>query len=479
MPYELTVGLEVHAELRTESKMFCSCGTGYGAPPNSQVCPICLGMPGMLPVLNREAVRLGVLAGLATNCNISQWSRFDRKSYFYPDLPKGYQITQYDEPLCRDGWIDVETKQGIHRIRIERIHLEEDAGKLQHGEDGTRIDYNRAGIPLIEIVSRPDIRSAEEAKAYLYALRERLIFAGVSDCKMNEGSMRCDVNLSVRPVGQTELGVAVEIKNLNSIAFVGRAIAYEFERQTEVLAAGGTVRKETRRYDENSDRTSVMRVKETAADYRYLPEADLPAILLCAEELQRLQNELPTLPDAYRAAWRERYGTTADDARLLSENPYRAQYFSAAAAGTNYPKIASNFIIGTLLPLYGENEIPLPASSLAAIADMVGEKRISTASARRLAVLCADGSDPEERARAENMFPITDRETLARMVQFAMTENPQAVQQILAGKEKAGQALIGSVMRQSGGRADVMILQEVLRNALSALTESETADGSV
>ncbi len=460
--FEMIVGLEVHAELRTESKIFCACRGAYGALPNTQICPVCMGHPGTLPVLNEQAVRLAIAAGLVTDCRISPKSHFDRKNYFYPDLPKGYQITQYDTPLCRDGRIDAVTEDGDRQIRINRIHLEEDAGKLIHGENGTKIDYNRCGVPLIEIVSEPDIRSAEEAKAYLRALRERLVFAGISDCKMNEGSMRCDVNLSVRRVGDTSFGTRTEIKNVNSIAFVGKAIEYEFARQCAILAAGDRVTPQTRRYDEASGTTVLMREKESAADYRYLREPDLPEIVLADEEIEAIRRSLPPMPAEMRARFIAA-GLSADAAFQLTESPVIASYFGEVLGTAAYPAAAANLLIGEILPRCAEQPT-LPAHSLGQIADLLGEKKISAASARRLCALCENGEEPSAVAQRENMLAIIDPSVIASFVRNAMEKNESVVSQIRAGKEKAKQVLVGAVMKESRGRADAAaVLREIDR----------------
>jgi len=464
--FEMVVGLEVHAELRTSTKIFCSCRNEYGAPPNTNVCPICLGMPGTMPRLNRRAVELGIAAGLSCGCRVARRSHFDRKNYFYPDLPKGYQITQYDEPLCRDGFLEIEADGVRRKIRIVRMHLEEDAGKLIHTEGGTLLDLNRCGVPLIEIVSAPDIRSAAEAKAYLTALRERLLFAGVSDCKMNEGSMRCDVNLSVRRRGSPEMGVRTEIKNVNSIVFAGRAIEYEFARQTEILQAGGTVSAQTRRYDERKDCTVLMRDKETAADYRYFPEPDLLPIDVGEADMEAIRRKLPPSAESLRERYRSRYGIPEADALCLTQTPERAAYFDEALCSTDYPRLAANLYIGELLPRAGDGEVQLPPRSLGSIADLMGERRVSAASARKLLVLCADGQDPEETARREHMMLITDPHALAELVRRAAQENDEAARQYAQGNDKAGQVLIGHVMRQSRGCADGAVLARVLNEVL-------------
>ena len=455
--YEMIVGLEVHAELKTETKIFCSCKNEYGASPNTRVCPVCLGMPGVLPRLNRRAVELGMMAGLSCGCSIAPLSRFDRKNYFYPDLPKGYQITQYDHPLCRDGFLEVKTEDGVRRIGIQRMHLEEDAGKLIHGEDGTRADYNRAGVPLIEIVSDPDIRSSAEAKAYLTALRENLLFTGVSDCKMNEGSMRCDVNLSVRLRGTKTLGTRTEIKNINSIAFAAKAIEYEFARQAEILEAGGEIVPQTRRYDEATGTTVLMREKESAADYRYFPEPDIPPLRLTEEDIEEMRRNMPLLPEVYRQQFSS-LEIPEDAVSQLTQTPELAEYFRGVCGRTRYPRSAANLLIGEMLP----QGLTLDAQSLGDVADMAGEKRISAASARKLLRLCADGGDPKEIAEQNRMLMISDPEEVAVLVRRAIEASPDAARQYAEGNDKAKQPLIGAVMRQSGGRVDPAVLGRVL-----------------
>ena len=460
--YEMIVGLEVHAELRTETKIFCGCRSEYGAPPNTHICPICMGLPGTLPRLNRRAVEKAIAAGLVLECAIRPDSRFDRKNYFYPDLPKGYQITQYDYPICLGGGITVETEDGKRRIGITRIHLEEDAGKLIHGEDGTKIDCNRCGVPLIEIVSEPDIRSAAEARAYLSALRERLVFADVSDCRMNEGSMRCDVNLSVRRRGDTALGQRTEIKNINSIAFAGKAIAYEFARQAEILENGGVIEPQTRRYDEDNDRTVLMREKESAADYRYFPEPDLLPLHVTETDIEAVRQALPAMPEARRQRYTEEMGLGEDAARQLTRTPQIADYFEAAAAASAYPRQAANLLIGEILPALGEEMPALPSASLAAIADMAGERKISAASARKLLALCADGRDPGTCAAEQRMLLVTDPVQIRAWAEEAAAQNPQAAEQLAAGNAKAKQVLVGAVMRASRGSADAAAVSAVI-----------------
>lgn len=461
--YEMIVGLEVHAELRTASKIFCGCASAYGGAPNTQICPVCLGIPGAMPVLNGQAVRFAIAAGLLTDCTIALRTHFDRKHYFYPDLPKGYQITQYDEPLCSGGHLTVETETGKRRIGITRIHLEEDAGKLMHDGDVTKIDYNRCGVPLIEIVSEPDIRSADEARAYLRALRERLVFGGISDCRMNEGSMRCDINLSVRPYGETSFGVRTEVKNVNSIAFAGKAIEYEFIRQAEILASGGTITPETRRYDEASGTTVLMRKKESAADYRYMREPDLPAISLSEAEISLIGASLPMMPDAYRSAFISA-GVSAQNAERLTQTPAVAAYFRRVTELGEAVETAANLLIGEAFP-EGDDAPIIPPEALARIARLQKDKKITAASARKLVALCADGSDPDAVAEREKMFVLGDEDMIAALVAEAIRENPDVLRQICEGKEKAKQVLVGTVMRKSGGRADAALTKRLVDEA--------------
>ena len=372
--YEMVIGLEVHVELRTATKIFCNCATTFGAEPNTQCCPVCTGMPGSLPVLNEQVVNYAIKAGLATNCEIAAFSKQDRKNYFYPDLPKAYQISQYDLPLCRHGYLDIETDKGSKRVGITRIHIEEDAGKLVHLEGkGTLIDCNRCGVPLIEIVSEPDMRSAEEAKAYLQKLRAVILYTGISDCKMNEGSFRCDVNLSVRKKGETAFGTRAEMKNINSFQFVTKAIDYEFTRQVETIEAGEPVIQETRRFDQASGKTFSMRRKEDANDYRYFPDPDLPPIEVSDEMRGALKAEIPVLPDQRKQEYISRYGLTAYAAEQLTIQMETADYFEQASALTEYPKLVANMMLSDVARLLppDDTRIPITPSLFAAIARMM------------------------------------------------------------------------------------------------------------
>ena len=344
--YEMVAGLETHVELKTATKIFCGCSTAFGAEPNTQCCPVCTGMPGSLPVLNRQVVHYAIKAGLAVNCRIASYSKEDRKNYFYPDLPKAYQISQYDLPLCENGYLDIETGEGRKRIGITRIHIEEDAGKLIHQEGkGTLIDYNRCGVPLIEIVSEPDFRSVEEIKAYLRKLRATILYTGVSDCKMNEGSLRVDVNLSVRKKGEETLGTRTEMKNLNSFQFIAKAVEYEFRRQVEALEAGEEIIQETRRFDQASGKTFSMRRKEDANDYRYFPDPDLPPIEVSPDLLRELQAQIPVLPDQRKKEYVKRFGLTDYAAEQITLSREAADYFEQAARRTRYPKLAANLVL--------------------------------------------------------------------------------------------------------------------------------------
>lgn len=452
--YEMVVGLEIHAELRTQSKIFCRCAARYGEKPNTRICPVCLGFPGAMPVLNRRALELTVAAGVVTGCTIARRTHFDRKNYYYPDLPKGYQITQYDEPLCREGALSFETEEGTRTVRIQRIHLEEDAGKLFHGEEGTRVDYNRAGVPLIEIVSEPDIRSGAEAKAYLSALRERLLFAGISDCKMNEGSLRCDVNLSVRRRGEEALGIRTEIKNINSVQFVGKAVEYEFLRQAEILAAGGEILPETRRFDEKTGTTRLMRKKESVADYRYLREPDLPEILLEPADIEEIAGSLPPPAEAYRTRFFEA-GLSREETARLTEHPETAARFAEALSLTAYPSFAAKLFLSA--------RQPVSAAVLSGVADLLGEEKISAASARTLLSLCKEGEAPRAVAEREDLFLLTDPEAIAAYVAEAIRENPRALEDLRAGRRQAKEVLVGAVMKASRSRAKPDLVSEEIR----------------
>ena len=462
--YELTVGLEVHVELKTESKIYCSCPTAFGDAPNTNCCPVCMGMPGALPVLNRKVPAYAAKAGFALNCRVSEHSGQDRKNYFYPDLPKGYQISQYERPLCADGYLDIETASGSKRVEITRIHIEEDAGKLIHGEDGeVLIDCNRCGVPLIEIVTAPVLCSAEEAKTFLQKLRTVLLYLEISDCKMNEGSMRCDVNLSVHRPG-TPLGQRTEIKNLNSFAFVAKAIEYEYKRQVDLAEQGCPILFETMRFDEKSGRTESMRQKESAKDYRFFPDPDLPSVFLTRAELEEIRKDLPLLPHERTALYRERYGISDYDCSRITSEKERADYFEAAAEQCNAHKILANLVMEEL-SLEGARITP---SQMAQIATLLQEGRINTATARKV---IADLAGKEETLVSayvfeKNLWQITDKETLRVFVKEALAENPTAIRDFGLGKKNASKVLVGFVMKKTAGRADAVLVEALVLEAL-------------
>ena len=460
--YETVIGLEVHIELNTASKIFCGCSTTFGAQPNTQVCPICAGLPGTLPTVNKQAVELGIKAGLVTNCTISPLSFFDRKNYFYPDLPKAYQISQNDIPLCRNGYVSITVSKEQKRIEIERIHLEEDAGKLTHTEGGTLIDYNRCGVPLIEIVSRPDIRSADEAKAYLSELRLIMMYAGVSDCRMNEGSFRCDVNLSVRKKGDTALGVRTEIKNINSFNFVAQAIEYESKRQIDLLENGGKVLMETRRFDADTGKTVTMRVKENAADYRFFREPDLPPLEISKDTVDSIKKSLPILPQEFRRILRDKYGISDGTAEIIISRPSMSSYFLRAAAFTSFPRTVANLMVTELLGNQAADEFApsVSAQRLSAVAELFGKDEINSSTVKKLlSMLEKDSmSTPDELVEKYGLRQINDRDFLRRELETVLENNPKLFEDYRNGKSAAKKAIIGKVMASTGGKANPIIL---------------------
>lgn len=467
--YEMVIGLEVHVELATKTKIFCSCSTKFGAKPNSHTCPICLGMPGTLPVLNKKVVEYAIKAGLATGCKIQKRGKQDRKNYFYPDLPKAYQVSQFDLPLCYDGHIDIQTQDGEEKtIRIERIHIEEDAGKLVHSEDeGTLIDFNRGGVPLIEIVSKPDISSAEEAKAYASKLRSTLIYAGVSDCDMSKGHMRCDVNLSIREKGEKKLGTRVEMKNINSFNFVGKAIEYEFARQVKAVEKGEKIIQETRRYDSKTDKTYSMRTKEDALDYRYFPDPDLTAIVVTDEEISRYKDALPQLPDERKNIYMQKYSLSPFNADQLVAEKEIADYFEEAVKDGADPTIVSNLILGEIFALLSKDDqdgnIPVRAERLSEIAGFISDDTISQSMAKKIiSMLWEKDEKVSDIIERYDMKQITDEKTLREYIEKALLTNQDAVEKYKQGKEKALQSIIGKVMRDTKGKASPSITNKLL-----------------
>lgn len=469
--YEMVIGLEVHVELKTATKIFCSCPTTYGAEPNTQCCPVCMGMPGTLPVLNEQVVNYAVMAGIATNCEIARFSKEDRKNYFYPDLPKAYQISQYDLPLCRNGYIDIETESNMSkRIGITRIHIEEDAGKLVHADGkGTFIDCNRCGVPLIEIVSEPDLRSAEEVRAYLQKLRAIILYTGISDCKMNEGSMRCDVNLSVRKKGEKAFGTRTEMKNLNSFQFITKAIEYEFQRQVEAVEAGEAIVQETRRFDQSTGKTFSMRRKEDANDYRYFPDPDLAPIRISDEMLQSLNARIPVLPDQRKREYMERYGLTSYAAEQLTSQKEIADYFEAAVRGTDYPALAASLIQTEVMRLLPQDEVNIPVSygNFARLAQMAGEGKINSSTCKKvLNMLWEKDQDPAELIRREGLEQINDKDALRGFAMQVVSEQPKLVSDYKKGKTAVIQAMVGQVMKKTSGKGNPVIIQELLTEML-------------
>ena len=467
--YELVAGLETHVELSTKTKIFCSCSTAFGGQPNSHCCPVCIGLPGPLPKLSRQVVRYATRAGLALGCRISEISKMDRKNYVYPDLPKAYQISQFDKPLCRDGAVELSNGR---TIRINRIHIEEDAGKLIHERGDTFVDYNRGGVPLIEIVTEPDFRSVSEVKEYVELLQLTMKYLGISDCRMEEGSLRCDVNLSVRPQGSETLGTRTEIKNMNSFTHIARAIEYEFSRQQELLAAGEPVIQETLRYDTASGVTESMRSKEDAQDYRYFRDPDLVTIRVTPEEIEELRASLPELPTAKATRFTAQYGLSGADSALLSRYPRCADYFEQAAAGLKKPRTAANFLLGQIFSRLGSEAakeacvIPFDAAALHRLAALVEDGKINMGLAKSTLEKMLDlGKGPEDLLSPADMEAVDDKK-LEELCRAAIEADPRAAEGFLGGKEKALQALIGAVMRATRGRASAPAAEKQLRMLL-------------
>ncbi len=468
--YEVVIGLEVHAELSTKTKIFCSCPTEFGGEPNTHCCPICMAMPGTLPVLNEKVVEYAVSAGLATNCEISRNSKNDRKNYFYPDLPKSYQISQFDKPLCERGYVEIEDKEGNKKkIRLTRIHIEEDAGKLNHDEfgGGTLVDLNRAGVPLIEIVSEPDIRSSEEAEKYLRKLKSILEYIEVSDCKMQEGSLRADVNVSVRKKGETKLGTRTEMKNMNSFRSIVRGIEYEIDRQIDVLEAGGKVEQETLRWDDVSGKTFSMRDKEDAQDYRYFPDPDLVAIRLSEEYIENIKNSLPELPESRRARYLEEFGLTEREANLITASKYLSNLFEETTNKTNNAKAACNWILSDISRILNEkemepNEIPFTSSELAELITLIEKGTISSAIAKKVVEeLFENPKAPSKIIEEKGWIQISDEGAIKEVVLKILENNPQSVQDYKGGKDRALGFLVGQAMKETKGKANPQMLNKM------------------
>ena len=472
MRYLTTIGLEVHVQLKTDSKMFCSCPTGYGVEPNTNVCPVCLGYPGAMPVMNEKAVELTVISGLMIGSKISEYSKFDRKSYFYPDMPKNYQITQYDKPLCEGGSVTI-TIDGEERVLgVTRIHLEEDVGKSTHFAKSSGVDFNRAGHPLMEIVSEPDMTSPEEAYAYLQALRQILLYAGVSDCNLEEGNMRCDVNVSVRPEGQTELGTRAELKNLNTQKGVLNSLYYEIERQTSALMRGERIVQETRRWDPDRCVTTSMRVKEDAHDYRYFPEPDLMPVVLPREQVAALKAALPELPNLRRQRFVSEYGVPEYDAGVLVASRDVADFFESVATLSGNAKGASNWIMTEVMRVLGDHEtslasLPLTPDALAEVIKLVDAKTINMTGAKQVFEVLVDiGGDPHAIVKDKGLVQVSDSGSIGTFVDEAMAANPQSVEDYRNGKKASAQFLVGQVMRLSRGKANPQIVAQLLADKL-------------
>jgi aspartyl-tRNA(Asn)/glutamyl-tRNA(Gln) amidotransferase subunit B len=475
MEYEMIIGIEIHAELSTKSKIFCSCTTTFGGEPNTQICPICTGMPGTLPVLNKKVVEFAVKAGLATHCEISSFSKQDRKNYFYPDLPKAYQVSQYDLPLCKNGYVNIEVEGTSKRIGITRIHIEEDAGKLNHGEDGSSlVDYNRCGVPLIEIVSEPDMSSPEDAKAYVEKIKSILEYIEVSDCKMQEGSLRADINLSVRPKGHFKLGTRTETKNLNSFRSIVRSIQHEAERQIQEIASGKEIIQETRRWDDEKSRGFSMRSKEEAHDYRYFPEPDLTPIVLDQGFVDKLLKELPELPDERKKRYIKEYQLPPYDAEILTASKDIADFFEEAMEKSNNPKGISNWIMGDLLKLLNDKKegespsIPFPGIFLAELVDSIDHGKISGTIAKKVfQKMFLTGKRPGSIIEDENLAVISDPSILSEIIDQVLQKNPKSIEDFKGGKEKAFGFLVGQSMAATRGKGDPVMVNTLLRKKLT------------
>ncbi len=473
MEFVATIGLEVHVQLATRTKMFCACGTEFGAPPNTLVCPVCLGYPGALPVMNEQAIRLTVLTGLMLGSAIPSRSVFDRKNYFYPDMPKNYQISQYGSPLCVGGAVEIECVGAVRQVRLTRIHLEEDVGKSMHTGEMSSLDFNRAGHPLMEIVTEPDMESPAEAHAFLLALKQILLYGGIGECNLEEGNMRCDVNCSVRPTGEARLGIKAEIKNLNTFKGVFQALEYEIERQVEVLRSGGLIVSETRRWDADTGATYAMRSKEAEHDYRYFNDPDLVPVVLTEEQVELWRQSLPELPRQRRERIEREYGIPAYDAGVLAADKAIADYFEAAAKGSCNPKAVSNWMMTEMLRLLSEREmeitqVPMKPEALAALVELTESQAVNSNSAKDVfAELFEKGGDPRRIVEERGLAQVSDSCALDELVSRAMAENPSSVEDYRAGKKAASKFLVGQVMRMSRGKANPQLVGKLLEKRLA------------
>ena len=477
--YETVIGLEVHVELSTKTKIFCGCSAKFGGKPNTHTCPVCTGMPGSLPVLNRKVVEYALKAGLAMNCKIHTFCKFDRKNYFYPDNPQNYQISQLYLPICYDGYVSVDTAQGEKRIRIHEMHMEEDAGKLVHDPwtDSSLVDYNRSGVPLIEIVSEPDMRSAQEVIAYLEQLRIMAQYLGISDCRLEEGSMRVDANISLRPYGQEAFGTKTELKNLNSFNYVRKGLQYEIERQAKILRSGGQIQQETRRYDEATGETVLMRVKEGAADYRYFPEPDLPLYDIDDAWIDDMRSELPEFPKARRARYVSEYGLTAYDANQLTATKATSDFFEAALAKGGDAKQVSNWLQGEVAQfLNAENktlpEIALTPENLVEMLALIEDGTISSKIAKKVFVhLAKNGGSAREYVEKAGLVQISDPAVLLPIIHQVFADNEVAVADFKSGKRNADKAFTGFLMKATKGQANPQVALKLLAQELQKLRD--------
>lgn len=480
--YEAVIGLEVHAQLLTQSKMFCGCSTRYGQPPNTQTCPVCLGLPGILPVINEKAVEYTVKMGLATGCRISTFSRFARKNYFYPDLPKGYQISQYDEPLCFGGYLEIAVNNRVKRIGITRIHLEEDAGKLIHltspGCEGeTLIDFNRCGIPLIEIVSEPDINSPEEAYLYLMKLKQTLEYLEICNCNMEEGNLRCDANVSVRPVHQKGFGVKTEVKNMNSFKGVEKALTFEIKRQIDILSKGGRIIQETMLWDETANKAYPMRGKEEAHDYRYFPDPDLVPLTVERGWIEEIRKALPELPEQKKERFIKEYGLPEYDAGVLTSTKELADYYEETVKYCNEPKLVSNWVMGDILRIAKEEDmklenVPVEPRRLSEMLNLIIDGTISGKIAKTVFEEMVISEDsPEKIIRDKNLVQLTDRAEIEKAVDIVLSKHPEELKKYYSGKKRILGFFVGEIMRETSGKANPEIVNSILREKLEGGVE--------
>ena len=472
--YETVIGLEVHVELATKTKIFCGCSTQFGGAPNTHTCPVCTGMPGSLPVLNKQVVEYAIAVGIATNCDITRYCKFDRKNYFYPDNPQNYQISQLYLPICRNGSVEIETDAGKKNIRIHEIHMEEDAGKLIHDEweDVSIVDFNRSGVPLIEIVSEPDMRSADEVIAYLETLRRTIQYLGASDCKLNEGSMRADVNLSIRPEGSEEFGTRTEMKNLNSFKAIARAIEGETNRQIDILEEGGKVIQETRRWDDTKGSSHAMRSKEDAQDYRYFPEPDLVPVSISQEWIDEIRSRQPEMRPEKLLRYQKEYDLPEYDAKILTETKVMADFFEETSRICGKPKKVSNWLMGETMRLQkenslGEDVIPFSPENLAGLIDLVDSGTINGSVAKEVfEKIFSDDIDPEKYVEENGLKAVNDEDELRETIKKVIADNPKSVDDYHNGKKKAMGFIVGQTMKAMGGKANPALVNQIVRELL-------------